>query len=521
MSTAQGTVNLNVKVTGKGFKNGAQAKWFVTGTTNPGGVTVNSTAFVSSTELTANITVSDTATIANFDIQVLNSDGRGGKGTELFAVTAKGNAAACTVQPLPSGISLVTTLNHVTGSGAAAYGPALGISIRARQMTLNGSQVVVVGVGTTAAAGKLEIFFIDPATGQVLDNSVIGSGPSPQPHVTVNTGVGARSLAVGDVNADGIPDFTVGSSTTNSANGVVGSISNGVLSYQSYVLPLPPSAANVGWGVAMGDLNGNGNDVVAAGAPGNGGGQATVGEVCLFSFTGTGFQNVQTILSPVGSRKNVDTFGVGVAIADVAGSPAKDLIVGAPTSTVNGLSGAGLAYVFPGPVNGSTYFTLSPGQKSEGLARKFAVGTVNADSFNDLVATTDTAARLYYGLLTSAESSSLLLQPATGLGGGWATSDPDSSDVNGDALGDVLIGAPNAASGSVCGGVAYLYLSSLGSPASNRVMIGTPVLDPSSTQRFGWSAAFAPGTRLFLVGDQGLILGSTSPAGQVYVFKVN
>jgi len=89
-ATAQGTVNLNVKVTGKGFKNGAKAKWFVTGTTDTGGVTVNSTTFVSSTELTANVTVADTAAIANFDIQVLNSDGRGGKGTELFAVTAKG-----------------------------------------------------------------------------------------------------------------------------------------------------------------------------------------------------------------------------------------------------------------------------------------------------------------------------------------------------------------------------------------------------------------------------------------------
>ena len=53
---AQGTLNLNVKVTGKGFKNGAKAKWLVTGTTDPGGVTVNSTTFVNSTELTANIT---------------------------------------------------------------------------------------------------------------------------------------------------------------------------------------------------------------------------------------------------------------------------------------------------------------------------------------------------------------------------------------------------------------------------------------------------------------------------------
>lgn len=85
-TAAQGTINLNVKVTGRGFKNGANAKWFITGTTDPGGVQVNSTTFVNSGELTANITVSDTASLASFDIQVLNSDGRGGKGTELFRV---------------------------------------------------------------------------------------------------------------------------------------------------------------------------------------------------------------------------------------------------------------------------------------------------------------------------------------------------------------------------------------------------------------------------------------------------
>src|SRR5688500_5727536 len=100
----QGTLSLDVKVTGKGFKNGAQAKSFVTGTTNPGGVTVNSTTFVSSTELRANITVVDNAEIANFDIQVLNSDGRGGKGTELFRVTAKGggNGTCPPMQPAPT-----------------------------------------------------------------------------------------------------------------------------------------------------------------------------------------------------------------------------------------------------------------------------------------------------------------------------------------------------------------------------------------------------------------------------------
>jgi hypothetical protein len=93
-ATQQGTLNLNVKVTGKGFRNGAKAKWFISGTTDPGGVTVNSTTFVGSTELTANITVSDTAFIGNFDIQVANTDGRGGKGTELFAVTSRASCGS-------------------------------------------------------------------------------------------------------------------------------------------------------------------------------------------------------------------------------------------------------------------------------------------------------------------------------------------------------------------------------------------------------------------------------------------
>src|SRR4029077_18531990 len=66
----QGTVNLNVTINGNGFKRGAPAQWFVTGSTNPGGVTVNSTSYRSSSQLIANITVATDATIAGFDVLV-------------------------------------------------------------------------------------------------------------------------------------------------------------------------------------------------------------------------------------------------------------------------------------------------------------------------------------------------------------------------------------------------------------------------------------------------------------------
>jgi hypothetical protein len=127
-SAAQGTYNLNVIVAGSGFKSGATAKWYESGTTNTGGVTVSSTTVNSSSQLTANITVSSTAYVGSFDIVVQNSDGRTGKGTGLFAVTQNGNAAPTSCSGTGgSGVSFNVTTNllgvdtNSTGSLPSPY----------------------------------------------------------------------------------------------------------------------------------------------------------------------------------------------------------------------------------------------------------------------------------------------------------------------------------------------------------------------------------------------------------------
>jgi hypothetical protein len=195
---------------------------------------------------------------------------------------------------------------------------------------------------------------------------------------------------------------------------------------------------------------------------------------------------------------------------------------------VNGVTGAGRIFVFPGPVNGSTYLTFTTGLKSDYFGNKVASGDVNGDFMGDLLATTlsgnDIKAHVYNGLVSEGELPSFVLRPISGLSLGWSTDEPDMNDVNGDGLADVLIGAPNAASGSICGGAAYLYLSGgVGVPLATRLMLNTPVLETGSSpfQVFGWATAFAPGTRLFFVSDHGLDLGGTTNAGQVYVYKVN
>ena len=88
-SAVQGTISLDVVVSGSGFNSSAKVQYFVTGTTNPGGITVKKVVYRNSNELVTTVDVADMAVLANFDIQVTLSNGRKGKGTTLFSVKPK------------------------------------------------------------------------------------------------------------------------------------------------------------------------------------------------------------------------------------------------------------------------------------------------------------------------------------------------------------------------------------------------------------------------------------------------
>lgn len=108
----QGTANLDVQVIGSGFDQGSQAAWDSGGAPYPR-ITVNSTKFVSSTQLTANITIAANATVQYYDVAVTTSTGRKGVGTELFIVTL--------ATPIPGATSAVAVndAGRVTGLDAS------------------------------------------------------------------------------------------------------------------------------------------------------------------------------------------------------------------------------------------------------------------------------------------------------------------------------------------------------------------------------------------------------------------
>ena len=79
---------INVHVFGSGFDRGSKAQWAQSGVVSSN-VTTNSTKYLSSTQLTANITVAITASTGRYDILVTTSQGIKGIGTELFTIASR------------------------------------------------------------------------------------------------------------------------------------------------------------------------------------------------------------------------------------------------------------------------------------------------------------------------------------------------------------------------------------------------------------------------------------------------
>ncbi len=503
----QATFNLDVSIKGSGFKRGAQARFFVTGTTNPGGITVNATRFKSSTEIIANIDVAENAVIDKFDIEVM-SGGRTGKGTELFSVKEKGQT--CDTLPLPAGWRRVTTLNDpITPLFGGEFGRAIAVD---RIVFPNGPEALVVAVGSRIS-GTVEVFLLNPETGY----------PWQHVRLTLAPGSGSLRIAQGRVNGDSWPDIVVGQEFLESASVFLAQVSGTTLSYSAISLP-PPGENKAGFGssVAIGDVDGDSIGEVIVGAPdASVGSVAAAGKVFVFEFDGDSAficQQVVTRPGPTGPKKS-DYFGESLAVGDVVGGTSPDLVVGARGVDVGSASNVGKVFAFPGPLSSG----LSPAEltrtvKGEGLGYRSTVGDVNGDSVDDVVTVgyLKPPAVVFAGLVSSGQAADFILSPQAGLDLGFGTN-VAAGDINGDGMAEVVVAAPNASDNfGACAntGVAYVYLSDTGPPSSRLL------LQPADAAGalYGWAVAAVPGTQVLLVGEPLRTLGTVSRAGQVYVY---
>jgi hypothetical protein len=515
-SGQQGTLSLLVKISGKNFAPGAQTDFFLSGTTNPDGIVVHGTQWVSSTEVDATVDIADTASLALFDIKVSNTNGRSGKGSDLFQVIQKAQqqAGGCVLEPLDPRLGLSQDFNP----GGIAFG-ALGPSSLVGRATVSAaggpaSTVLVVALGTNSSQSRLELFFVDPISGALLDGQPLCVGCDAQPHatLTVPAGGGAKFTAVGNLNADGAPDFVA--AEANAANLFVSSVSStGVMTWSVKPVPTPAGSSTFGWDVAMGDVNGDGIDEIALSqVPSGNGKSAQRGAVYLYRYSAGVVSLLDTIseasVSPaVGSSED---FGYSVALGDVTGDARADVIVGVPQRTVNGHSGAGAVFVFESTSTGvsrTAKVLVSSVATVTWFGSQVVAGHVQGSKPADVIAatrwgTSSTGGEVFPSPVANGQVGSLRFTPRSGLDTGWATKKFAVGDVNGDGLGDVIIGAPNAGNSGQCNspGMAYLFLSA--SDGAGHVS-GWTRIDWQGSQpgRFGWSVGAADGAPFVVVGQ--------------------
>jgi hypothetical protein len=514
-SAEQGTINLNVAIKGKGFDRSAKARFFLTGTTNPGGITVNSTRFVNSTELEANIDVAEDAVVSSFDIMVTASRGRTGKGTELFSVKEKSTGKpTCEVLPLPEGVTQVTVLNAEPLSFTGEFGR--GIAISRVVLDPSGPTEALVAAVASRISGTVEVFLLDPDTGELQSHL---------PSLVIPNAFGDQGFMVitqGDVNDDSIPDIVVASRDVQVAYAFLGHVAGGTLSYSDGIPIVPPSgesAGRFGEAVAVGDVDGDTKNEVLVGAPSANVGSATGGgQVFVFKFDVDSFEFEFDRIIAAPSPRNGDEFGRSVAVDDVTGDGVPDVAVGAIGRQVSKARNAGAVLVFPGPMpaNPASVIELSSGVKGQNLGYRTTLNDVNGDSVGDVisVAYLKSPAVVFTGAVSRGEEPTFTFTQSGADAEGYGT-DINSGDINDDDLAEVFVGAPNA-----CTGVAYLYMSNNPSPLAVRHVLYPPDAD-GDTLLYGWAVAAAPGSRIFLVGEPRRAVGGVfGLAGQVYVYRV-
>jgi hypothetical protein len=271
---------------------------------------------------------------------------------------------------------------------------------------------------------------------------------------------GHAVAAIGDVNADGVADFAVGAPYADDAGFEAGRVyvfygGTPLPASADLVLEGPAANARFGWAVAAaGDLDGDGIDDLAVGAPYHDAGGSDAGSVHIYHGGSGGLATAADVVLP--GRRPLEHFGWSLAgIGEFLGPGADCLAVGAPSHATSSTTIAGRAYVFAGPDPGPEPELTLASSATAAADNEFgyslaAVGSVDGDGTGDLAVGVPFydggglergRVEIFLGGADADDQTDVAIDgPAAGSRLGWSVA--AAGDVTGSGLPDVLMGAP-------------------------------------------------------------------------------